>query len=42
MDVMLERILECIGPKHGSKKERAEFLDIHANGISNWRNGSNK
>lgn len=42
MDVMLERILECIGPKHGSKKELAEFLDIHPNVITNWLNGRNK
>ena len=42
MDAMLERILECIGPKHGSKKELAEFLDIHPNVITNWLNGRNK
>lgn len=29
MDILLERIIECIGPRHGAKKELAEHLGIH-------------
>lgn len=42
MDILLERIVECIGPKHGAKKELAEHLGIHPNVITNWLNGRNK
>ena len=42
MDILLERIVECIGPRHGSKKELAEHLGIHPNVITNWLNGRNK
>ena len=38
----LERIIECIGPRHGAKKELAEHLGIHPNVITNWLNGRNK
>ena len=39
---VLERIIECIGPRHGAKKELAEHLGIHPNVITNWLNGRNK
>lgn len=42
MDILLERIVDCIGPKHGAKKELAENLGIHPNVITNWLNGRNK
>lgn len=42
MDTLLERIMECIGPKHGAKKELADHLGVHPNVITNWRNGRNK
>lgn len=42
MDILLERIVECIGSKHGAKKELAEYLGIHPNVITNWLNGRNK
>lgn len=38
MDILLERIIECIGPRHGAKKELAEHLGIHPNVITNWLN----
>ena len=41
MDILLERIIECIGPRHGAKKELAEHLGIHPNVITNWLNGRN-
>lgn len=40
--ILLERIIECIGPRHGAKKELAEHLGIHPNVITNWLNGRNK
>lgn len=42
MDILLERIVECIGTKHGAKKELADHLGIHPNVITNWLNGRNK
>lgn len=42
MDTLLERIVECIGPRHGAKKELADHLGIHPNVITNWLNGRNK
>lgn len=42
MDILLERIVECIGTKHGAKKELADYLGIHPNVITNWLNGRNK
>ena len=42
MDEVLERIVKCIGPRHGAKKELAEYLNIHPNVITNWLNGRNK
>lgn len=40
MDKSLERILECMGPKHGAGKALAEHLGISPNVITNWKNGS--
>lgn len=42
MDEMLTRIFKCIGVKRGAQKELAEYLGIHPNVITNWKNGSNK
>lgn len=42
MDKVLERIVACIGPKHGAKKELADYLGIHPNVITNWLGGRNK
>ncbi|WP_071431825.1 helix-turn-helix domain-containing protein [Angelakisella massiliensis] len=42
MDDTLKKIVNCIGPKHGAKKELAEHLGIHPNVITNWLNGRNK
>lgn len=42
MDQMLERIVTLIGPKRGASKELAEYLGIHPNVITNWKNGRNK
>ena len=42
MDIMLERILECIGPTHGAIKELAQHLGVVPNVITNWKNGSSK
>lgn len=42
MDIMLERVLDCIGPRHGATKELAEYLGISPNVITSWKNGRNK
>lgn len=42
MDITIERIVECLGPKHGSIKELAEHLGVSPNVITNWKNGSLK
>lgn len=42
MDILLERIVECIGPRHGAKKDLADYLGIHPNVITNWLNGRNR
>ena len=42
MDLVLERILECMGNKYGSGKELADYLEISGNVITNWKNGSNR
>lgn len=39
MDIMLKRIQELIGYKHGAKKELADYLGIHPNNVSSWFNG---
>lgn len=42
MDQTLERIVTLIGPKRGASKELAEYLGVHPNVITNWKNGRNK
>lgn len=42
MDKMLERILEIIPKKHGSKKELADAIGIPANLITDWKAGRAK
>ena len=42
MDIILERIIELIGKKHGATKDLAEALGISPNNITNWKNGYNK
>lgn len=42
MDVMLQRILELIGDKHGATKQLAEAIGVSPNTISNWKSGTNK
>lgn len=42
MDKMLERILEIIPEKHGSKKELADAIGIPANLITDWKAGRAK
>lgn len=42
MDIILERILDCMGNKYGSGKELADYLEISGNVITNWKNGSNR
>lgn len=40
MDITLERILDCMGPRHGAGTALAEHLGISPNVITNWKNGS--
>lgn len=42
MDIMLQRILELIPKKHGSKKELADAIGINSNSISEWKAGRAK
>lgn len=42
MDIILNRILELIGERHGSIKELASVLNIAPNSITNWKNGHSK
>ena len=42
MYVMLQRILELIGDKHGATKQLAEAIEVSPNTISNWKSGTNK
>ena len=42
MDELLNRIIGCIGGKHGASKALADYLGIHPNVITNWKNGRNK
>ena len=41
-DIVLERILECMGNKHGATKKLANYLDIHPNAVTNWKKGRTK
>lgn len=42
MDRILERILECMGTRHGAIKELAGYLQITASVITDWKSGRNK
>lgn len=42
MEEVLQRIIDLIGPKHGASKALADYLGIHPNVITNWKNGRNK
>ena len=42
MDIMLERILDCIGIGHGSAKALADALGINPQIITNWKCGQSK
>ena len=42
MDIMLSRILECMGPTHGAGKALADYLGVSPNVVTNWKNGSLK
>ena len=42
MDIMLKRILEIIGDKHGSSKELADFIGVKSSVITDWRGNRNK
>lgn len=39
MDIILSRLIELIGDKHGANKELADFLGIQGNNITNWKAG---
>lgn len=39
-DIVLQRILQCVGPKHGAIKELADALGVHPNVVTAWKNGS--
>ena len=41
MEDMLKRVIQCIGTKHGESKKLADYLEIHPNTITSWKNGSN-
>ena len=41
MDVMLDRILQCMGTTHGAGKALADSLGVSPNVVTNWKNGSN-
>lgn len=42
MDIMLERIKELIGDKHGATKELADAIGVSGNLISDWKAGRAK
>ncbi|MFR1050954.1 MAG: helix-turn-helix domain-containing protein [Lachnospirales bacterium] len=39
MDIILSRLKELIGDKHGANKELADCLGITGNNITNWKAG---
>jgi transcriptional regulator with XRE-family HTH domain len=39
MDIMLERILELVGDRHGAGKELCDALGIKPNMVTEWRKG---
>jgi len=42
MDIMLRRILELLGDKHGAAKKLADYLGVAGNTITNWKHGASK
>lgn len=42
MDIMLKRILELIGDKHGARKELCDALGVKSNMVTEWEKGRNK
>ena len=38
MDIVLTRILECMGNRYGAGKDLANHLGISGNVITNWKN----
>lgn len=42
MDIMLTRILELIGSKHGAKKDLCDALGLKPNHVTEWEKGRNK
>lgn len=42
MDIMLQRILELIGAKHGAKKELCDAIGLKANAVTEWEKGRSK
>lgn len=40
--IMLERILQLIGDRHGAAKELTEALGVRPNAVTEWKAGRNK
>lgn len=42
MDIMLQRILELVGSKHGAGKELCDALGVKSNTVTEWKKGRMK
>lgn len=42
MDIMLQRIIHLIGPKHGATKELADAIGVSPNLVTDWKGGRAK
>ena len=42
MDIILDRVIELLGMKHGATKELADALGVSGGAITNWKNGHSK
>lgn len=42
MDIMLQRILELVGTKHGAGKELCDALGVKSNTVTEWKKGRMK
>ena len=42
MDIMLQRILELIGTKHGAAQELVSALGLSKNAVTDWKSGKLK
>lgn len=42
MDIMLNRVLQLIGTKHGAQKELSDYIGIKSSVITDWKSGKNK